>query len=182
MKRKLKPVETPKLLKLDLGCGKKPKEGFEGVDARDFGQPHKVDLTKPWPWADNSVSEATCSHFLEHLTAMERAHFVNELYRVLIPGGKCDIATPHWLNDRAYGDPTHQWPPVTSFWFYYLDKGWRETQAPHTCDIFKCDFAISGGFTFMPDLAARNDEYRNFAMKHFANTAMDMVATFIAKK
>ena len=37
----------------------------------------------PWPWADASIDEAHSSHFIEHLTAPERAHFVNELYRVL---------------------------------------------------------------------------------------------------
>ena len=101
-------AEVPAPLKLDLGCGKNPKEGFEGVDSRDFGQPHTLDLRKPWPWADGSVEEAHSSHFVEHLTGAERIHFVNELHRVLVPGGKAQIIVPHWASCRAYGDLTHQ--------------------------------------------------------------------------
>ena len=89
-KRKVK--ESPQLLKLDLGCGKNPREGFIGVDSRKFGQQIVADLRKPWPWADASVEEVNCSHFVEHLTAPERIHFVNELYRVLVPEGKACIS------------------------------------------------------------------------------------------
>ncbi len=181
MKKKLKAVETPKLLKLDLGCGKRPRDGFEGVDALDFGQPHKVDLRKPWPWGDNSVEEAVCSHFIEHLTSAERCHFANELHRVLIPGGKAQIAVPHWANERAYGDPTHQWPPVTAFWFNYLSKAWRDDQAPHTNGMLTCDFDIGGTFALDPSLIGRNDEYQQHAVKHWTNAATDMIATFTKK-
>ena len=78
-KRKQAKVAQP--LKLDFGCGKAPREGFEGVDRLDFGQPHKVDLRLAWPWDDGAVGEAHASHFVEHLTGHERIHFVNELYR-----------------------------------------------------------------------------------------------------
>src|SRR5262245_46557037 len=101
--KKSKSASTHKLLKLDLGCGRNPREGFEGVDHMDFGQKHKVDLRGPWPWKDKSVEEAHCSHFIEHLTAKERIHFVNELHRVLIPNGKATVITPHWASMRAYG-------------------------------------------------------------------------------
>lgn len=179
--RKLKPVATPKLLRLDLGCGRNPKEGFEGVDSRDFGQPHKADLRKPWPFADNSVEEAHCSHFVEHLNAVERIHFVNELHRVLVPNGKCLMVVPHWASERAYGDLTHQWPPVVAFWFNYLSKSWRENEAPHN-DGYTCDFHVAGHFLLNPDLANRNDDYKQYALKNYKESATDMVATFTALK
>lgn len=175
-KRKLKSIEQPKLLKLDLGCGKNPREGFDGVDSRDFGQPHKVDLRKPWPWADNSVEAAHCSHFIEHLTATERIHFVNELYRVLIPGGQCQVIVPHWASSRAYGDLTHQWPPVSEFWFYYLSRDWRKDNAPHN-DQYTCHFAASWGYNMHPELATRDDEYRQKALQFHKEAASDIVAT-----
>lgn len=181
VKRKLKPVETPKLLRLDLGCGKRPQEGYEGVDSRDFGQQHKVDLTKPWPWKDNSVEAVHCSHFVEHLTGPERIHFVNELYRVLIPGGKAQIVTPHWASMRAYGDLTHQWPPVSEFWFYYLSKAWREVNAPHN-DCYTCDFDITAGYSLHPSVAARNQEFQQYAMQNYKEAAQDLIATFVARK
>lgn len=174
-------VETPKLLKLDLGCGKQPKEGFEGVDSRDFGQRHVLDLRKPWPWRDNSVEEVNASHFVEHLNAPERIHFVNELYRVLIPGGKATISTPHWASMRAYGDLTHQWPPVSEMWFYYLSKAWRAAQAPHN-DGYTCDFSCTWGWALHQAVAARNQEYQQEALLFFKEAAQDLICTMVAVK
>jgi predicted SAM-dependent methyltransferase len=62
---------TPSL-KLDLGCGQNPKEGFEGVDVRGGKAKHEVDLFKfPWPFENDSVEEIHASHFLEHVPARE---------------------------------------------------------------------------------------------------------------
>src|SRR4051812_20709677 len=57
---------------------------------------------KPWPWSDNSVDEVHTSHTVEHFTAEERIHFVNELYRILKPGATVKIIVPHWASYRAY--------------------------------------------------------------------------------
>jgi len=59
-------------VKLDLGCGQHPKEGFDGVDLYATQAKHRVDLFKfPWPFADESVDEIHCSHFMEHVPARE---------------------------------------------------------------------------------------------------------------
>jgi len=63
---------APDMLKLDLGCGQNPKEGFEGVDLYGDKARHKIDLFKfPWPFLDESVDEIHASHFLEHIPARE---------------------------------------------------------------------------------------------------------------
>lgn len=177
-------VSTP-TLKLDFGCGPHPREGFEGVDQFQFDNKVKYVMdvkTTPWPWADNSVAEAHASHFVEHLTGMERVKFVNELYRVLVPGGQCQIIVPHWASCRAYGDPTHQWPPVSEFWFYYLSKVWRESNTPHddikyNPDGFNCDFSATWGYSLNPNLANRNQEYQQFAMSNYKEACSDLIAT-----
>ena len=174
--QRLKEVKKVEPLKLDLGCGKTPREGFTGVDIRDFGQPITADLRQTWPWPDSSVSEAHCSHFLEHLTGPERVHFVNELWRVLIPGGKCQLITPHWNSARAYGDVTHQWPPVAEFWFYYLSKSWRAVNAPHN-DGYLCDFVATWGYSVHPSLLSRNTEYQMHALNFWKEAAQDLIAT-----
>lgn len=188
-------AETP-LLKLDFGCGKNPREGFQGVDQYDFGQAFKVNLSefdpvakrlKPWPWADSSVEVAHSSHFIEHLQAHQRIHFVNELHRVLVPGGNCTMITPHWASCRAYGDLTHQWPPVSEFWFYYLSKQWRDSNAPH-CDIdvlqngYTCDFDCTWGYSLRQELAVRNQEYQQFALQNHKEAAQDIIATLTKKR
>jgi len=180
--KKLKPVLTP-VLKLDLGCGPHKREGFTGVDRHPFeGVDQVVDLTKPWPWKDGSVIEAHCSHFIEHLTAPQRVLFCNELYRVLHPGGVCQIIVPHWASCRAYGDPTHQWPPVSEFWFYYLNRDWRMANAPHAdasvwAQGFSCNLEATWGYSLRPDITVRNQEYQQFAIGNYKEVVTDMIAT-----
>jgi SAM-dependent methyltransferase len=173
----------PAPIKLDLGCGPNKRPGFVGVDAISFdGVDVVTDLRHaPWPWADASVSEAHASHFVEHLTAIERITFVNELYRVLVPGGTVAIVTPHWASCRAYGDPTHQWPPVSEFWFPYLDRAWRAANAPHTDAAhmvggFACNFSSTSSYTIRGDVVTRNDEYQQYAAQNYKEVCQDMVA------
>lgn len=173
---------APKALKLDFGCGPHPRDGFEGVDIRPFDGKvtHVVDLTKtPWPWKSNSVAEAHSSHFVEHLTAAQRITFVNELWRVLVPGGTCQVITPHWASTRAYGDLTHQWPPVSEFWYFYLSKEWRAANAPHN-DAYTCDFPnVTWGYAIHPAVAARNPEYQQFAGMNYKEALLDTIATLV---
>lgn len=179
--KRRKEKQPKPLLKLDLGCGKHKRDGFTGVDARAFeGVDQVADLRQPWPWGDASVEEVHCAHFVEHLTAPERIHFVNELHRVLIPGGKAQIIVPHWCSTRAYGDLTHQWPPVSEFWFYYLLKGWREQNAPHN-DAYTCDFDVTWGYSVHPALHSRNQEYQTHALGFWKEAAQDTIATFVKR-
>lgn len=76
---------------------------------------------KPWPWADSSIDEAHASHFVEHLNQEERVHFVNELWRVLKPGGKARIICPDFSSGRAYGDMTHCFAEDTEL---LTESGW----------------------------------------------------------
>jgi predicted SAM-dependent methyltransferase len=185
--KRLAVVSMP-VLRLDFGCGPNKRDGFEGVDRIAFpGVDHVLDIgTAAWPWKDGTVLEALASHFVEHLTATQRVHFCNELYRVLIPGGTCQIIVPHWASCRAYGDPTHQWPPVSEFWFYYLSKDWRGGNAPHTSkehtpDGFACDFEATWGYSLHPSLHARSAEHQQFATANYKEACQDIVATLKKK-
>jgi SAM-dependent methyltransferase len=170
-------------LKLDLGCGPGKKPGFTGVDQTAFlGVDVVLDLRKAWPWKDNSVEEAHCSHCLEHFDAMERVHVINELYRVLKVGAKATVICPHWSSCRAYGDPTHKWPPVSEFAFFYWKREWRMANAPHT-DItnlnggFNCNFDVTWGYSLNPEVAQRNQEYQQYAMSYLKEACLDSIAT-----
>ena len=181
----LKNVPAKKELKLDLGSGPNPKEGFEGVDQYAFGGKvkHVMDVRKyPWRWKDGSVAELHCSHFLEHLVATERCEFMNECWRILVPGGKMTVITPHWASNRAYGDPTHQWPPVSEMFFFYLLREWRLKEAPHTDvshwkDGFNCDFEATGGYNVHPSLVVKNSDYQQFALANYKEAAQDTIMT-----
>lgn len=176
------------MVKIDLGCGPNKKEGFIGLDKIKFdGVDHVIDIgNERWPFDDESVDEAFSSHFVEHLTAEQRVHFVNELYRVLKKDGKAAILVPHWSSTRAYGDPTHQWPPVSEFWFFYLDKEWRANNAPHTDAKywdkgFNCNFNCTWGYGMHPAISVRNEEYQQYAISWLKEAATDIHATLTKK-
>jgi SAM-dependent methyltransferase len=167
------------MVSLDLGCGKNKKPGFIGVDSRQFeGVDRVVDLTGLWPWADGEVDEINASHVVEHFTAPQRIHVVNEMFRVLKPGGKATIIVPHWASCRAYGDLTHQWPPVSEFWFYYLSKEWRSVNAPHN-DGYTCDFQATWGYGLNQSLHTRNQEFQQFAVANYKEAISDIMATLV---
>lgn len=169
-------------MKLDLGCGPNKKEGFIGIDCIDFkGVDHVLNAGKDrFPFEDNTVDEIHSSHFMEHLTATERIHCVNEMYRVMKKGAKATIVVPHWASARAYGDLTHQWPPVSEFWFYYLNKEWCATNAPHSG--YTCDFDATWGYSVNQFLMTRAQEFRDFALQFYKEAIQDIVATLIKNR
>ena len=175
-------------LRLDLGCGKSKKEGFLGVDRRKFdGVDIVMELMNVWPWGDSSVEEVHMSHVLEHFTGPQRVHIFNELFRVLIPDGKATIITPHWASNRAYGDFTHQWPPVSEMLYYYVNRQWRKDNAPDNDrewnpDGYNCNFEVTWGYGLKPEVTARNQEYQMFAMQYYKEAVLDMHATAVARK
>lgn len=177
-------IEPTFALRLDIGCGPNKRAEHVGIDRIAFpGVDHVLDAGRDiWPFADGIVESIHTSHFLEHLTATERVHFVNEAYRVLKPGGQCSIIVPHWGSARSYGDPTHQWPPVSEFWFYYLSRDWRKANAPHT-DIehwpegFACHFEATWGYAMHQMLLTRAQEFQQFALQFYREAAQDIIAT-----
>ena len=198
MKTKLKPVNRlngdigqtpalaiePKLLKLDLGCGpNKRGPDWTGVDCIAFvGVNVVADLRKRWPFKDDSADEVHCSHCIEHFTGVERCHIYNEMFRVMKKGAKATLIAPYWLSGRAYGDPTHQWPPISSFSFYYLLQGWRDQNAPHTdrknsAPGYACDFDVTWGFGLHPQIQTRNQEFQQFALQFYTEAAQDIIST-----
>lgn len=198
-KAKLKAVEKKAPTKIDIGCGKNKKEGFFGVDAMSFeGVDLVLSLTKrksfepgtdfyeawnnpkfeAWPWEDGSIDEIHCSHFIEHLDWKERVHFFNELNRVLSKDGFCTMILPHWNSERYYGDPTHK-EPMSEFAFYYLDKEWRASNAPHSG--YTCNLGVTWSWNLNPNLAGKSQEVVMFAIANYKGAANDIVATIKRK-
>lgn len=188
-------------MRLDIGCGTRKTPGFIGVDVRQFeGVDVVCDLsTQRWPFESDTVEEVICSHMLEHVPGKKvtptlsvdwikhtaeivevvtypRSHFFNELHRVMKKGAKATIVTPAWSSGRAYGDPTHEWPPVSEFGFLYLAAEWRKVNAPHD-DHLTCDFDVASGYSVRPDLLARNPEFLQFALSFYKEAAQDICTT-----
>jgi len=107
------------MLKLNLGASDRAFPGFLSVD---IVPPADViaDLSQAWPWPDSTVDEVVAFDVLEHIPS--KRHSMNELWRVLRPGGKATIEVPTIRGVGACCDPTH-----VSFWsagdFEYYEKG-----------------------------------------------------------
>lgn len=140
-------------LKLNLGCGHNRLAGFVNVDAAPACAPDQVfDLEQtPWPWASDSVSEVALIHALEHMGGDPKIFLaiMQELYRVLIPGGMARIHVPHPRHDDFLNDPTHV-RPITPALLSLFDKdlndrwkaqGGANTPLAHYTGV---DFKITG--------------------------------------
>jgi hypothetical protein len=97
-------------LRLNLGCGRSPLEGWVNVDITALpGVDVVADLdacrTQPLPFADDSVSAMRMSHVLEHMR--DTLALLQDLHRVAEPGCQLTILCPYGSSDDAYEDPTH---------------------------------------------------------------------------
>lgn len=116
-------------VKLDIGCGEnKQPGGFIGMDVRKVpGVDIVQDLEKfPWPLPDNCVSIATASHVLEHIdpARFTFVNFMNEVWRIMLPGGRFAIAVPYAGSPGYWQDPTHC-NGISEVTFHYFDPASR---------------------------------------------------------
>lgn len=172
------PVEK-KLIKLDIACGQNKPQGFVGVDIANIPGVDVVhDLEQyPWPFESESVKEATCSHYFEHTNDMIK--FMNELYRILIPGGKCIITSPYYTSVRCWQDPTHK-NAISEHSFLYYNDGWRKANKLDHYGI-TCDFDFTYGYVMSQEWASRSREAQEFAIKHYWNVVSDIQVTLIKR-
>lgn len=94
-------------MKLNVGCGNRRVPGYFGVDLQAGPAVDQVvDLTAhPWPFPDNSVESVIAWHFLEHLPGPELARAMDEIKRILVPGGEVYIRVP--FKERGPYNPYH---------------------------------------------------------------------------
>jgi len=69
----------------------------------------QADLTQKWPWEDGTVDHIRAHDIIEHM--VDKVHTMNEIHRVLKPGGTVDIFVPTTEGRGADQDPTH-----VSYW------------------------------------------------------------------
>ena len=170
-------------MKIDIGCGKFCKEGFEGLDIVDFGQKYVADAKKKLPFEDNSVDEVFTRHFISCLTNLggkfERVKFFNELYRVMKVGAIATVYVPAWTSAGGYGHPHFQ-EPIYEGSLFFLSKDWRDANAPEVTQ-YKCDFEATWGYTLHPNIVTRNQEYQQFALSNYCNAATELAITLKKK-
>ncbi len=112
---------------LDLGCGPVPRNPYQrdvlcGVDltsTTESGPIRRANLvTQPIPFDSDSFESVSAYDFLEHVprvfptpdgqgTRFPVIELMNEIWRVLKPGGLLYAVTPVYPSKAAFQDPTH---------------------------------------------------------------------------
>ncbi len=109
---------------LDLGCGQKPRNPFSadflyGIDIREDleNKIYKSNLSREKiPFETNMFDYCTAFDFIEHIPRLVQINgddyfafieLMNEIYRILKPGGLFLHVTPAYPAKEAFQDPTH---------------------------------------------------------------------------
>jgi SAM-dependent methyltransferase len=94
---------------LNVGCGSNPLPGALNHDRIihsnwvDFA--HDLEVF-PWPWEDEEWEFINADDVMEHLH-VDLQVWMNEMWRILKPGGELSMRLPAWDNPLSYRDPTH---------------------------------------------------------------------------
>jgi len=126
-------------MKLDIGCGKNKREGYIGIDIKDFNKVNfviNIDNTK-LPFKDNSIEEIYTHHTLEHCQNI--VFIMNEFFRVCKPGAKIKIIVPYGTSHQFVQDPTHKTPfNEDTFRKYFCDPNYIKAFSDyHVIGFFK---------------------------------------------
>jgi SAM-dependent methyltransferase len=94
---------------LDVGCGINKLAGAIGIDRNPRTRADVVCELDwfPYPFRDNSFARVRAIHVIEHLSDVMRT--MEEFHRLLAPGGRLEIVTPHYTDFSSFCDPTHRW-------------------------------------------------------------------------
>ena len=129
---------------LDLGCGPVPRNPYhcDEVHAVDLALPPGLDTTRfaqanlslePIPHPDSSFDSVSAFDFLEHVprvlatvdgrgTRFPFIELMNQIHRVLKPGGRFFALTPAYPNEEAFQDPTHVNILTEGTWKYFCGE------------------------------------------------------------
>lgn len=166
----------PTLIKLDLSYDDMPAgDPFTRIPGIVTKSGLDTNIAGKWALRDASVEEARSLYLFQRLSANQRLAMMEELWRVLIPGGKVLVLAPYYASSRAVQDPLAVWPPVCEATFLYFNRKYRDDNK--TLPFLKCNFEFVYGYQFDPETATRPDDTKPFWMKHYLNSALDVHVT-----
>lgn len=123
--------------KLNLGCGTDIKEEWVNLDSSPLPGVDVVHdiATLHLPFGDEEFDEILCQDILEHL---DYVPVLQDLHRILKPGGTLTIRVPHFTSKHNFIDPTHQRLfSVNTFDFFVKNSALKRERA------YYFDFAFS---------------------------------------
>ena len=100
-------VEIVSKIKLDIGCGRNKQTGSIGLDIVKLLDVDVIaDISKGFPFKDNSFDEIFCYHILEHFE--DPIKVLEEIWRISKPDAMVFIKVPYCQSCGAFRDPTHK--------------------------------------------------------------------------
>ena len=90
-------MNSSKEIKLEIGCGKKPRHGYLSCDVRNLAGVDYVCTADQLPFEANTVDEVYTRHVVEHFTIKEFLKVLEEWNRVLKIGGCVYIICPNLI-------------------------------------------------------------------------------------
>jgi predicted SAM-dependent methyltransferase len=200
MRKKTAAKKELELIKLDIACGQNKKEGFTGVDiapAPGVDVVHNLSFY-PWPFADNSVAEIFCSHYIEHIpmafwnegnnyTVVPLDHhsvdaffkFVSELHRVMAPGAKATLIAPYFQSERCWQDPTHR-RAICNATMFYLSQDWLKLNRLDHYNT-QADFEAVWGYDYEQEWLNKHEDARAYGTRHHWGVVRDIHVTLTKK-
>ena len=108
-------------IRLDIGCGNNKQPGMLGMDiTKQSGVDIVHDIENiPYPLPDESCIQILLSHVIEHMCPKHIFKIMNELWRIMKPGGQLLISMPFASSPGFWQDPSHchAWSESTAYYF-----------------------------------------------------------------
>ena len=133
---------------LDLGCGRRRKDHYAGVDRNLRADANLVaDLECSLPFCDASFDAVWLSHVFEHIE--DTVGLLEEIWRVSKPGKMVEIAGPHFSSPHiVWGDPAHRRGlSLGTFRCFIEESDWFVTSARfeiRSCNLIKGNSSFRG--------------------------------------
>ena len=125
---------------LDVGCGSRKLPGTVGMDCLPL---QSVDVVHdmnvfPWPFKENTFDIVLMNHALEHV--VDVVAVMEEIYRILRPGGRVVIQVPYFRSVDAFSDPTHRHFFTSNSLDYFIQGSGLSDYKYSTASFKKIDF------------------------------------------
>lgn len=188
------------MVKLDLGCGLKKKDGFIGVDLIDAPDVIKSDiLTYLKSLDENTVDEVNMHHSLEHQKKNEYLEIIKNLLRVCKNGATIELGFSYHSNSVNIANPYHNIHfNEHSFRFFCREKEDRYGVLKKSDWIVDYSFGLCGStneeklpgfvrikkidYVYTPEFKDKSEDEKEFARRHYNNVVLNMNLTLEVEK